>query len=216
MTAACFGFGAHLYLVDQSGVVSQIHRLISKISHGIPNHEVAPSAMGGFEPAFGETVGTMGLFASNTVNNVDKKGRVSIPAPFRTTLGGEAMLRGLLSIDHPVVEAGGKAMMQQYERRLDMLDPFSQAYEDWSHYLLGDALELKLDGEGRIAISERLREHTGIGEQVLFEGRGNSFWMWEPSKYDAYRRQARARVRDLRAGLVATPPAAVSTGARTR
>ncbi len=148
----------------------------------------------------------MDRFASNTINNVDKKGRVSIPATFRSALGGESALRGLMSIDHPVIECGGKAMMRQYEARLDALDPFSQAYEDWSHYILGDALELKLDGEGRIQISDRLREHTGIGEQVLFEGRGNSFWMWEPSRYEAYRTEARARVAQMRRSLGSAAP----------
>ena len=159
----------------------------------------------------------MDRFASNTVNNVDKKGRVSIPAAFRSALGGQAVLRGLLSVEHPVVEAGGQAMIEAYERRLDKLDPFSQAYEDWSHYILGDALELKLDGEGRIQINDRLREHTGITDQVLFEGRGLSFCLWEPGKYDAYRSAARARVRDMRRTLGAGPEAGAGAdrGART-
>jgi len=143
----------------------------------------------------------MERFASNTVNNVDRKGRVSIPAAFRASLGSQAVLRGLLSVEHPVVEAGGKDMVDAYERRLEQLDPFSQAYEDWSHYIYGDALELKFDGEGRIQISDRLREHTGISDQVLFEGRGISFWLWEPGRYEAYRTQARARVRDMRRAL---------------
>jgi MraZ protein len=155
----------------------------------------------------------MDRFASNTVNNVDRKGRVSIPAAFRAALGGQSILRGLLSVEHPVVEAGGQAMMEAYERRLEKLDPFSQAYEDWSHYILGDALELKLDGEGRIQINDRLREHTGIGDQVLFEGRGISFWLWEPGQYEAYRTAARARVRDMRRALAS---AGSDAGAGTR
>ena len=140
----------------------------------------------------------MEIFASNAINNVDRKSRVSIPASFRLALRGQSMLRGLVSVEHPVVEAGAEAMRQAYERRMEKLDPFSQAYEDWSHYVFGDALELKLDGEGRIALNERLRQHTGIGDQVLFEGRGNSFWLWEPGRYEAYRSAARARVRDMR------------------
>jgi MraZ protein len=155
----------------------------------------------------------MDRFASNMVNNVDKKGRVSIPAAFRSALGGQSVLRGLLSVEHPVVEAGGQAMIEAYERRLEKLDPFSQAYEDWSHYILGDALELKLDGEGRIQINDRLREHTGITDQVLFEGRGLSFWLWEPGKYDAYRSAARARVREMRRTLGSGPEAGTGAGA---
>lgn len=157
---------------------------------------------------------TMDRFASNTVNNVDRKGRVSIPAAFRTALGGQSVLRGLLSVEHPVVEAGGKELVLAYERRLEQLDPFSQAYEDWSHYILGDALELKLDGEGRIQINDRLREHTGISDQVLFEGRGISFWLWEPGRYEAYRAQARARVREMRRTLGSASGAATPADGR--
>jgi len=155
----------------------------------------------------------MDRFASVTINNIDKKGRVSIPAPFRAVLGGEATLRGLMSVDHPVVEAGGNEMKQVLQRRLEQLDPFSEDYEVWSHYALGDVLDLKLDGEGRIQINDRIREQTGIGEQVLFEGRGISFWLWEPGRYDAYRTEARAKVRELRKRLGSRSSSGAPSGA---
>ncbi|MEC9342620.1 MAG: transcriptional regulator MraZ, partial [Pseudomonadota bacterium] len=67
----------------------------------------------------------MDRFASNTVNNVDKKGRVSVPASFRAVLKNTSTLHALMSVDHPVVEAGGEQMMAQHERRLEQLDPLS-------------------------------------------------------------------------------------------
>jgi len=146
-------------------------------------------------------MGTMDRFASNTINNVDRKGRVSVPAAFRAVLKHETTLHGLMSVDHPVVEAGGGAMLATYEKRLERLDPFSPEYEAWAFYIMGDAVELKLDGEGRIQLNDRIREQTGIGEQVLFEGRGLSFWLWEPGKYEAYRTATRDKVRELRRNL---------------
>jgi MraZ protein len=143
----------------------------------------------------------MDRFASNTINNVDRKGRVSVPASFRAVLGGQSTLHALLSVEHPVVEIGGPAMTQWYEKRLEQMDPLSEEFEIWSFYILGDALELKLDSEGRIQLNERIREQTGIENQVLFEGRGLSFWLWEPGKYEAYRTAARARVREMRRNL---------------
>jgi MraZ protein len=79
----------------------------------------------------------------------------------------------------------------------------------WSFYLEGDAIELKLDGEGRIQINDRIREQTGISDQALFEGRGLFFWLWEPGKYAAYRREARAQVLELRRTLGSGSGAAV-------
>lgn len=145
--------------------------------------------------------GFMERFASSTVNKVDRKGRVSIPAPFRAALGGHASLHCLMSVEHPVVEAGGPAMTHWYEKRLEQMDPLSEEYEFWSFHILGDSLELKLDGEGRIQINDRIREQTGIEDQVLFEGRGLSFWLWEPKQYEAYRSAARERVREMRRKL---------------
>lgn len=151
----------------------------------------------------GEAVakGFMERFASSSVNNVDKKGRVSIPAPFRAALGKHGTLHCLMSVEHPVVEAGGPAMAAWYDKRLEQMDPLSEEFEIWSHHILGDALELKLDGEGRITLNDRIREQTGIEDKVLFEGRGLSFWLWEPKRYEAYRNNARERVREMRRKL---------------
>ena len=143
-------------------------------------------------------MGKMDRFASNTINNVDRKGRVSVPASFRNVLKNHNILHALMSVDHPVVEAGGEAMLAFYEKRLEQLDPLSPEYEAWSFYLLGDAVELKLDGEGRIQLNDRIREQTGIEDRVLFEGRGISFWLWEPGQYEKYRQATRQRVRELR------------------
>lgn len=140
----------------------------------------------------------MDRFASSSVNNIDKKGRVSIPASFRSVLGGQTMLWGLMSVDHPVVEAGGQEMQALYERRLQQMPLLTEEYEAWSHYIYGGSVELKIDGEGRIQINDRIREQTGITDQVLFEGRGHSFWLWEPKSYEAYRIEAREKVRELR------------------
>jgi transcriptional regulator MraZ len=156
----------------------------------------------------------MDRFATSTINKVDKKGRVSIPASFRSVLKGQNTLHCLLSVDHPVVEAGGPTMMQWYERRLEQMDPLSEEYEIWSFHILGDALEMKLDGEGRIQLNDRMREQTGIDNQVLFEGRGLSFWLWEPGRYEAYRTEARAKVRQMRRNLGSSSGAPAVAGSR--
>ncbi|MCB1385044.1 MAG: hypothetical protein KDJ80_03810 [Nitratireductor sp.] len=140
----------------------------------------------------------MDRFVSNTINRVDKKGRVSIPAPFRLVLGSQPVLHTILSVDYPVVEAGGPQFMDGLRRRLDLMDPLSEEFEVWSFYLEGDAAELKIDPEGRIALTDHLRAHAGISDEVAFVGRGNFFQLWEPEAFRAYREMARAKVRDLR------------------
>lgn len=146
----------------------------------------------------------MDRFLSNAINKVDKKGRVSIPATFRVLLEKrkETQLYTLQSIDMPTIDAGGTDLLVTYEKRMADLDPLSSEYDDLSFYYHGDSAWMKIDGDGRIVLSDTLREHTGITDQVAFVGRGTFFQMWEPEKFAAYRHEARSRIRHMKQSLV--------------
>ena len=146
----------------------------------------------------------MDRFLSNAINNVDKKGRVSIPAPFRILLEKrkETQLYTLQSIDMPTIDAGGTDLLIAYEKRMADLDPLTGEYDDLSFYYHGDSAWMKIDGDGRIVLSDVLREHTGITDRVAFVGRGTFFQIWEPEKFATYRREARARIRLMKQLLV--------------
>jgi len=140
----------------------------------------------------------MDRFLSNTVNKVDKKGRVSIPAPFRPILGNTSHLYILNSVDQPTVDAGGVELLERKEKQLELMDPFSEDYELYSFVLHGDSTELKIDGEGRVVLTDQIREQTGITNQAVFVGRGHFFQIWESEKFRAYREEARTKVAQMR------------------
>lgn len=140
----------------------------------------------------------MDRFLSNTINKVDKKGRVSIPAAFRPMLDGSSYLYTLMSVDQPTVDAGGLELIERGEEHLAKLDPFSAEYELYSFVLHGDSDQLKIDAEGRFVVSDILREQTGVTEWVAFVGRGHFFQIWEPDNFLEYRKEARARVAEMR------------------
>ena len=140
----------------------------------------------------------MDRFLSNTINKVDKKGRVSIPASFRPKLGATSKLYTLMSVDQPSVDAGGVELIERGEQHLATLDPFSEEYELYSFVLHGDSSELKIDGEGRISLTDTLREQTGITDRAAFVGRGHFFQIWEPGRFLAYREEARKQVAAMR------------------
>ncbi len=146
----------------------------------------------------------MDRFLSNSINNVDKKGRVSIPAPFRALLEKrkETQLYTLQSIDMPTIDAGGTDLLIAYEERMAELDPLTGEYDDLSFYFHGDSAWMKIDRDGRIVLTDALREHTGITDQVAFVGRGTFFQMWEPQQFAEYRREARARILKMKQELV--------------
>ena len=145
----------------------------------------------------------MDRFLSNAINKVDKKGRVSIPASFRPALKGQTTLYSLLSVDQPAIEAGGPELIEAGERRLSQMDPLSPDYEYLSLLIHGDSSLMKIDGEGRVVLSDLVLEHTGITDTVSFVGRGHFFQIWEPERFNVYRIEARAKVAELRKRLVA-------------
>jgi MraZ protein len=55
---------------------------------------------------------------------------------------------------------------------------------------------------GRITMTDFIREHAGISDEVAFVGRGLFFQMWEPVRLSRYQAEVRARLMQLRQGLV--------------
>jgi MraZ protein len=144
----------------------------------------------------------MDRFLSNSVNRIDAKGRVSVPAHFRSVVQkrGYTELYALRCLDIHAMDVGGLDLLDRYEARIAQEDPFLQTADDMSFFCHGDGTFLKLDQDGRITVPDFIREHTGIGAEVAFVGRGQFFQIWEPGRLAAYGAEARARLLKLRQG----------------
>jgi MraZ protein len=142
----------------------------------------------------------MDRFLSSAINRIDTKGRVSVPAHFRSVVQrrGFADLYALRALDVPAMDVGGPDLLDRYEQRIALEDPFLQTADDMSFFVHGDGSFLKLDQDGRITVSDFIREHTGIATEVAFVGRGLFFQMWEPERLKAYGAEVRARLLKLR------------------
>ena len=149
----------------------------------------------------------MNRFLSNAVNRIDAKGRVSVPAHFRTVVQqrGYSELYAIRQLDVPALDVGGLDLLDRYEERMKLEDPFLQTADDMSFFVHGDGAFLKLDQDGRITVTDFIREHTGISSEVAFVGRGNFFQIWEPEKLRAYGAEVRARLSRLRQGTRERP-----------
>jgi MraZ protein len=136
------------------------------------------------------------LFLSTFVNKVDKKGRVSVPAPFRTALAQQTF-SGIVvfrSFKLPAIEGSGIDRMEEMSARIDALDEFSEDRDALSS-IFADAQQLAFDGEGRIILPENLCAHAGITETAAFVGLGRTFQIWEPQRFEQHRDELRERAR---------------------
>lgn len=121
------------------------------------------------------------MFVGTHINRIDRKGRVSVPAPFRAAFGEAA--------------AGGAYAMRSISgvRALDVFtpdavarlvasieNPFAEEHETFTNAIFGAAQHLGFDAEGRITIPDVFRVFAGVADRVCFIGRGVYFQMWEP------------------------------------
>ncbi len=158
----------------------------------------------------------MDRFVSNVTLRLDSKGRVSIPAPFRATLSRDGFdgLYCYPALDRPAIDAGGNALMSGIEALIARYAPFSEERERFAIALYGTSETLKIDGEGRVTLSESLKRHAGITEAVAFVGLGHKFQIWEPGRFQSELAEATQKVRKLRNELSSQAVARDALGAR--
>jgi MraZ protein len=158
----------------------------------------------------------MDRFVSNVTLRLDSKGRVSIPASFRSVLARDGFdgLYCYPALDRPAIDAGGNALMAEIEAVIARYAPFSEEREQFALALYGTSETLKIDGEGRVSLSEALKRHAGITEAVAFVGLGHKFQIWEPGRFQNELAEATQKVRALKAELSSQAAARNALGAR--
>jgi len=145
----------------------------------------------------------MALFLSTFINKVDKKGRVSVPASFRSALAKEEY-QGFVafrSYKYGAVECCSYSRMERLSASVDDLDMFSDAQDDLTAAIFADAQQIPFDGDGRIILPTNLVEFTGITDRAAFVGRGGTFQIWHPDQFDDMQSQARQRVKEKQTTL---------------
>ncbi len=147
----------------------------------------------------------MALFLSTYTNKVDVKGRVSVPASFRSTLANQDFQGIVLlpSNKFAALEGFGIDMMHELSARLDRFDLFSDTQDDLAAVIFGQATQLAFDDTGRIGLPKELLAHANITDNALFVGLGNKFQIWEPKAFAARREEAMQQVQNKKLTLPA-------------
>ena len=145
----------------------------------------------------------MALFLSTFLCKIDKKGRVSVPATFRSALSSH-QYQGIVlypSLKHPSIEGSGMDRFEKIADGIDDLNPFSETHDDFTKAIFGQAHQLQFDREGRIIIPESLLHHANIIDHMVFVGQGRTFQVWEPSKLKSLETDVLKRVRESHSSL---------------
>ena len=137
----------------------------------------------------------MELFLSAFENRIDKKGRLSVPAPFRAVLEHRRDPLFLFkSLTEPCLEGCGAERIEQIVDAIDSMDSLSSEVATLQT-MLSSAQEMKLDAEGRIMLNADFIEFAKLDETALYAGIGRSFQIWLPERYRSREANARAQAK---------------------
>lgn len=149
--------------------------------------------------------GLVALFLSTFEKPIDKKGRVSVPPSFRAAVQDEAF-NGVVaygSFVHDCIELCGMQRMEHLHAQIEALDPFSEERDAFATAVLGGAVQLAFDTEGRIILPESFLDDMKIEKTCVFVGKGATFEIWAPEAFKAHAAQAKAFAKARRGFLKA-------------
>ena len=143
------------------------------------------------------------MFLSSYENKIDKKGRVSVPATFRSHLNslGYNGFISYPSFNHPALEACSQDRIEKLSNTIDSLNPFEEKRDFFATSVLSESENLQFDTEGRVSLSKKLLDHAKINSNVLFIGLGKTFQIWEPRNFVKFKSYARKKAYQNRSNL---------------
>ena len=143
------------------------------------------------------------MFLSTYENRLDKKGRVSVPASYRSYLS-RLGYNGIVcypSFNNPSIEGCSQNRIEKISNSIDSLNPFEEKRDIFATSVLAESVNLQFDSEGRISIPNKLLNHAKIKQAMVFVGQGKTFQIWEPKLFEKFKAQARKKANLNRASL---------------
>ena len=143
------------------------------------------------------------MFLSVYENRLDKKGRVSVPASFRSHLSnlGYSGVVCYPSFNNQSIEAWPQDRIEKISNAIDALNPFEEKKDYFATSILSESINLQFDREGRISLTLKLLKHAKIKNSMLFVGQGKTFQIWEPTAFEKFRLQSKKKSNIHRSSL---------------
>src|SRR5215472_19165568 len=122
------------------------------------------------------------MFLGEYEHTIDAKGRMAVPAKFRTQMDRGA-----------VISKGMGVCLSVYtrdrwdEKSAELVEgKTSEELRDFERRIYPSASEVELDGQGRLVIPGRLRTYAELGSEVTVAGVRDHIEIWDRATWLAY------------------------------
>jgi MraZ protein len=124
------------------------------------------------------------MFIGEYQHSIDAKGRMAIPAKFRAILKkGAIVTRGLDNCLFLYTRPEWQVLV----KKISQLPLSQQKSRAFSRLMLAGAMDVDIDGQGRILIPEYLRQFAGLSKTTVVAGLYNRLEIWDKGAWEKYK-----------------------------
>ncbi len=127
-------------------------------------------------------------------HTVDEKNRISLPVKFREKVGKKVV------ITHGLDNCLFLYPMKEWEKISEKLASLSigqAGSRGFNRFMLAGAVEIEVDGVGRILIPDFLRKFAGLKDHVVFAGVHNRVEIWQEKRWTEYKAKVEGQADQL-------------------
>ena len=136
------------------------------------------------------------MFRGLSAVNLDAKGRLAIPMKYRQLLVDICAGRLVATIDteerclliYPIDE------WEVIQAKIEALPSFNPGARRIQRLLIGHATDIELDANGRILLSQPLREYAQLDKETVLLGQGKKLELWSKDLWNSRRDEYIAEV----------------------
>ncbi len=133
------------------------------------------------------------MFRGVTAINLDAKGRFAIPTRYREELNEccDSQMVVTIAINEKGVGEPGCLWLyplpawEELEKSISKLPTMNKMAGKLRRFVIGNATEAVMDKQGRLLLSDKLREFTGMNKKMMLVGQLNKFEIWDEAAWKA-------------------------------
>jgi MraZ protein len=141
----------------------------------------------------------MSIFRGSDPINMDSKGRLAIPTRYRGILSDlcEGALVITIDMKSTCLTLSPLPEWKQFEKKVAALPAMDELGEMLSRFVVGQAKDIQLDGNGRILIPQELREFAKLEKKIVLVGRTQRLEIWSEDLWESEVKQSRETYMDI-------------------
>ena len=125
------------------------------------------------------------MFRGVTQLSLDAKGRLAIPARYRSELMSTCSGHLIVTVDpSKCLLIYPQPAWEPIEQKLNNLSSFNPKIRSLQRLLVGNASDVEMDTTGRILVSPPLRQFAGLSKDVVLVGQGAKFELWDEEQWN--------------------------------